>query len=67
MQEFSCGPVSNQHSGGSPGLDRNYHRFHRVRGGFLSVNFRREGENNRLYFRLHDVAGEVVYEYTMRG
>ena len=29
VQEFSCGPASDEHAGGSPGEDRTYHRFHR--------------------------------------
>ena len=58
VQEFSCGPASDQHAGGSPGLDEKLHRFHRVKGGFLSVSATAAG----LAFRLHDVDGAVVYE-----
>lgn len=67
VQEFSCGPASDRHAGGSPGEDRRYHRFHRVRGGFLSVAYRRSGTQNRLILRLHDVHGEVVYEHAIRA
>lgn len=58
VQEFSCGPASDPHAGGSPGLDGKLHRFHRVKGGFLSVSATAAG----LAFRLHDVDGAVVYE-----
>jgi alkaline phosphatase D len=60
VQEFSCGPASDKHAGGSPGLDERLHRFHRVKGGFLSVSATAAG----LAFRLHDVDGAVVYEKT---
>ncbi len=63
VQEFSCGPASDQHAAGSPGYDPRYHKFHLVKGGFLSVNFRRAGARSRLLLRLHDVHGKVVYEY----
>lgn len=61
--EFSCGPASDEHAGGSPGLDEEYHRFHRVEGGFLSVAVEPEGEGSAIAFRLHDVHGKVVYEH----
>jgi len=58
VQEFSCGPASDQHAQGSPGFDEKIHRFHRMKGGFLSVSATAAG----LAFRLHDVDGAVVYE-----
>ncbi len=64
VQEFSSGPASDQHAGGSPGEDKRYHRFHRVAGGFLSVNVRRAGDESVITFRFHDVNGAVQYEYT---
>jgi len=63
VQEFSCGPASNEHAGGSPGFDPLYHCFHRVRGGFLSVSVGEEGGRSAITFRLHSVTGKVVYEY----
>lgn len=65
VQEFSSGPVSDQHASGSPGEDAEYHRFHRQQGGFLSVNAKRSGDESILIFRFHDVNGEVVYEHTV--
>ncbi len=62
VQEFSCGPASDQHAGGSPGKDRRYHRFHRVKGGFLSASVSRSAGRYRLTVRLHDVQGKVVHE-----
>ncbi len=63
VQEFSSGPASDEHAGGSPGENKQYHRFHLVKGGFLSVSVHREGAESRIAFRFHDVAGKVVYEY----
>jgi alkaline phosphatase D len=58
VQEFSSGPASDEHADGSPGENPKYHRFHRVKGGFLSV---RAGQGG-IAFRFHDVHGKVVYE-----
>jgi len=63
VREFSCGPASDQHASGSPGEDPTYHRFHRVKGGFLSVSVSRPGEASTIVFRLHDVHGKIVCEY----
>jgi alkaline phosphatase D len=58
IEEFSCGPASDEHASGSPGEDPVYHRFHRVKGGFLMVAATRR----EIVFRHHDVRGAVVYE-----
>ncbi|MBI1901011.1 MAG: alkaline phosphatase D family protein [Planctomycetia bacterium] len=63
VQEFSCGPASDQHAGGSPGENQEYHRFHRVKGGFLSVSAGRVKRESRIAFRFHDVKGAVVYQF----
>lgn len=60
VREFSCGPASDKHAGGSPGENKDFHRFHRVKGGFLSVTASRAS----IAFRLHDVHGAVVHEHT---
>lgn len=67
VHEFSSGAASDRHAGGSPGLNRQYHQFHRQRGGFLSVNFERHGRTNTLIMKHHDVRGKVVYQYQMKG
>ena len=59
LHEFCTGAVSDEHAGGSPGEDPRYHRFHRVKGGFLSVL----ASGEEIRFRHHDVNGRVVYEY----
>ncbi len=64
MHEFSCGPASDQHASGTPGENKDYHQFHRVKGGFLSVNANREGDESEITFRFHAVDGEVVYEWS---
>jgi len=63
VHEFSCGPASDEHAGGSPGQDPDYHRFHRVGGGFLSVT----ADGDAITFRFHDVPGDVVYSRTFRS
>ena len=63
VHEFSCGPASDQHAGGTPGENISYHRYHRVKGGFLSVSVRRAARGSEIAFRFHDVDGKVVYEH----
>ncbi len=64
LREFSCGPASDEHAGGTPGENPAYHKFHRVGGGFLSVNVSRLDDQPEIAFRFHDVQGQVVYERT---
>ncbi|MBA4188867.1 MAG: alkaline phosphatase [Planctomycetaceae bacterium] len=59
LNEFSVGAASDAHAGGSPGENKEYHKFHRVKGGFLSVTARAKS----IVFRHHDVHGKVVYEH----
>ncbi len=59
LNEFACGPGSDEHASGTPGENKQWHRFHRVKGGFLSVNVRDGG----IVFRHHDVKGDIVYEW----
>jgi len=63
VREFSCGPASDDHASGTPGEDKKYHQFHRVKGGFLSVAVSRSEGKGVITFRLHDVQGKVVHEY----
>lgn len=66
VQEFSVGAASNSHAGGTPGEDQTYHRFHRVKGGFLSVELQVVGQSSQIAFQLRDVNGVVGYETTFR-
>jgi len=65
LHEFSCGPTTDRHAGGSPGEDAIYHRYHREAGGFLSVSVRKlsDSESSRITFRFHDMLGRALYEY----
>lgn len=67
VQEFSCGPASDAHAGGSLGADPEYHRFHRVGGGFLQVRVASAATaaSARLRMSFHDVFGKVVYQAVM--
>jgi alkaline phosphatase D len=66
VQEFSVGPASNSHAGGTPGEDKTYHRFHRVKGGFLCVELRPDGQESEIAFQLRDVDGQIGYEAKFR-
>lgn len=63
LNEFSVGSASDEHAAGSPGEDKRYHRFHLVKGGFLSANVKRLGAVSTIQCRLHDVHGAVVYSW----
>jgi alkaline phosphatase D len=63
LNEFSVGPASDEHAGGTPGEDKAVHRFHRVKGGFLSVTVRPEKDKSVARFTLHDVSGKAVYTW----
>lgn len=67
LREFSCGPASDVHAGGSPGEDPAIQPFHRVKGGFLSVSVAQNDGVPEIAFRHHDVHGEVVHEFTDRA
>ena len=67
LDEFSVGPASDAHAGGTPGEDTEYHRFHRVGGGFLSVDVDWVGDRPRIVLRHRDVFGRVVYEVERVG
>lgn len=67
LHEFSVGPASDAHAGGTPGEDPEYHRFHRVGGGFLSVDVGWVDERPRIVLRHRDVNGRVVYEVERLG
>ena len=64
VQEFSSGPATDEHAGGSPGEDTAYHRFHRVAGGFVSVSATKSASASSIAFRLHNVDGGVEYEWS---
>lgn len=67
LREFSCGPASDVHAGGSPGEDPTIQPFHRVKGGFLTVSVYQRDGVPEIAFRHHDVHGEVVHEFTDRA
>jgi len=63
LREFSCGPASDRHAGGSPPRDRAVQPFHRVRGGFLTVSVTKANGLPTIAFRHHTVRGDVVHTY----
>ena len=64
LHEFSTGPASDEHAGGSPGEDQTYHKFHRVKGGYASVSVQPAAAGSKLTVKFHDVNGAPVYEYS---
>ena len=66
VHEFSVGPASDSHASGSPGEDREYHKFHRVAGGFLCVELRPVGTTSEISFQLRDINGGISYEAKFR-
>jgi len=60
--EFSSGPISDVHAGGSPGYDPAYHHYHHVGGGFLSVEVVPLDADWRIRFRHHGPDGRVLHE-----
>ncbi len=63
LNEFSIGAASDEHAGGTPGENKAYHRFHLVKGGFMSVDVKRNGNKSNISFYHHDVNGKVVYKW----
>ncbi len=64
LREFSVGAASDEHAGGTPGENLDYHQFHRVKGGFLSVSIAREASHSNIHFRHHDVNGTIVHQWS---
>lgn len=64
LHEFSIGAASDEHAGGTPGEDKNYHRFHLVKGGFISVKLTRSADLSKISVRHHDIHGAIVYEWS---
>jgi len=64
LREYSSGPASDEHAGGWEAEDyrEGFHRFLRVKGGFLSVTAERQGDVPTLTVRFHDVDGGVKFE-----
>lgn len=67
LHEFCTGCASDRHAGGTPGENKKIHRFHRVRGGFLSVAYRRADKRGAVTVQHHDVMGKVVNEHVFRA
>lgn len=63
IREFSVGAASNEHAGGSPGEDPSYHKFHRVKGGFVSVTLQAKDDQSQVIVQHRDIHGEVVHTW----
>ena len=62
LHEFGCGPASDEHAvSPSGGEDARYHRFLRIKGGFLTVAVNPADREQSLVIEHRDVRGEVVH------
>jgi alkaline phosphatase D len=66
LNEFSVGPASDSHASGTPGENKEYHRFHRVKGGFLCVELKENGGESQIAFQLRNVDGGIEHEAKFR-
>jgi alkaline phosphatase D len=64
VHEFGCGAASDSHASGSPGENPRYHRFHRMKGGFLAIEVQPEAGKSRMTVEHRDVHGQRVYGRT---
>lgn len=66
VREYSCGPASNKHAGGWKQSDyrKEYHKYLKVKGGFLAVTVDRVKGEPRIIFRHHSDKGKVFHEDT---
>lgn len=67
LHEWGCGPASDEHAvPPSRGEDKQYHRFLRIKGGFVSVQLNPADAENNLVFEHRDVHGNVVHRHVYR-
>jgi len=63
VREYSCGPASNEHSGGWSNDEKlPEHRYLNVIGGFLAVIVGRSEGKPTLAFRHYGVDGDILNE-----
>lgn len=66
LNEFGCGPASDGHAvSPSDGEDTRYHKFLRIKGGFVSA--RVDPQEGRLIIEHRDVTGQPVYQKVFQG
>ncbi|MBL8178438.1 MAG: alkaline phosphatase D family protein, partial [Bryobacterales bacterium] len=62
LHEFGCGPASDSHAvSPSGGEDKRYHKFLRVKGGFVTARVDPNSQDAPLVLEHRDVQGRVVY------
>lgn len=62
VEEFGCGPASDAHAvSPSGGEDTQFHRFLRVKGGFVNVSVNPDDSDQSVVMEHCDVDGKVVY------
>lgn len=65
VREFCCGAVTDSHSVKDVPYDAKFHRFLRLRGGFLSAELPGSRQDPRLTIRFHAVDGSTAFETTI--
>ena len=63
VHEFSIGAASDEHAGGTPSENKVYHRFHLVKGGFMSVELNRKENKSSILLQHHDIHGGIIYKW----
>jgi alkaline phosphatase D len=67
LMEFSSGPTTDKHANGFDESDRTpMQKYLNLKGGFLTVEVVRQGDDPRIIFRHHAVDGSVYNEETLR-
>jgi alkaline phosphatase D len=67
VHEYGCGPASDEHAiSPSGGEDKSYHRYLRIKGGFVTVSVNPADREHPLVIEHRDVQGGVVYRQTYR-
>ncbi|MBM3736650.1 MAG: alkaline phosphatase family protein [Acidobacteria bacterium] len=62
LHEFGCGPASDEHAvPPSRGEDKRFHKFLRVKGGFVTIRVNPDDRESHLVFEHRDVMGQVVH------
>jgi len=69
LNEFSCGPTSDQHAGGWKQSDfrKTIHKHLKVAGGFFTATVDRNGGRPILTARFYGIDGQVFYEHALKA
>jgi alkaline phosphatase D len=67
LNEFGCGPARDEHAvSPSNGENKAYHKFLRIKGGFVTAQVNPQDKANGLVIEHRDVKGQVVYRKALQ-